>query len=213
MTTNAHSSTDAITDEIISRLRQLPPKHSALFSACVAERFSECYFPFLQETDHAEPTKVRQAIDAIWRYLQENSSLCELRNHLVRLEFSSPAAEYLDSLKSVLAQNVCIVVDSAVRSCLRERDGEFVAGQFAIELLRVVVTYGETGLIEFGGGQGFKEFEKMLADHPLIVKEIELQCADLASLEATKFVSSELVKRLKNSAVRQHVDVSFVLEE
>ena len=212
MTTNAHSSTDDITDGILSRLKRLPPKHSALFAACVAERFSECYFPFVQKYDHADPLLVRQAIDAIWQYLQENRSLLDLRNHLARLELHMPAAERLDSLESVLAQNVCIVVDSAVRSCLRERDGEFVAGQFAIELLRVAITNGETGLIDFGSGEGSKEFEKKLAHHPLIATEIELQRADLASLEATSFVSSELVTKLRNSAERKHVDVSSVVE-
>ena len=196
----------------MSRLKQLPPKHSALFSACVAERFSEFCYPFVRKHDHADPLLVRQTIDAIWQYLEQNCSLRTLRNHHARLELGMPAAEDLDSVESVLAQNLCIVVDSAVRCCLREHDGKFVAGQFAIELLRVVVTYGETGLIDFGSGAGSKEFEEILADHPLIATEIELQCADLALLEKVSFVSSELVTKLRNSAGRQHVDVSCVVE-
>ena len=111
-----------------------------------------------------------------------------------------------------MAQNFCIVVDSAIRSCLGEQDGGLVAGEFGIELLRAVVSHSETGFIDVGSGPGSREFESKLVTHPLVAREVELQHSDLASLESASSVSGELVLKLKSSAERCRVDVSRVFE-
>lgn len=136
----------------------------------------------------------------------------DLREHLTKVGQATPASEDYDSLESVLAQNLCIVVDAAIRSCLRETDGELVAGEFGIELLRAAVSHAETGFIDVGSGSGSQEFEAKLVDHPLIADEIELERSDLASLESASLISSELVANLRSSAEIRRVDVSRVLE-
>lgn len=114
MTTSSHQSIDAVTDSISSRLKRLLPKHIALFSACVGERLSGFYYPFVRKHDCADHLLIRDALDAIWQFLKGDRSTDDLRTHLAKVEQATPAAENYDSLELVLAQNLCIVVDSVV---------------------------------------------------------------------------------------------------
>lgn len=212
MTTSSQNLIDAITDSISSRLERLPSKQVALFSACVAERLAGFYDAFARKHDHVDHLLIRDALDAVWQFLNDGHSAHELRQYLARVEQATPASEDYDSLESVLAQNLCIVVNSTIRSCLGDRDGELVAGEFGIELLRAAVSHAETGFIDVGSGPGSKEFETELVSHPTITSEIELECSDLASLESNSLVSNEFVRKLRSSAERNRVDVSRVLE-
>lgn len=87
-----------------------------------------------------------------------------------------------------------------------------MAGEFGIELLRAAVSHAETGFIDIGSRPGSQDFEAKLVAHPLIANEVELERADLASLESASLISTELVTRLKSAAERRRVDVSRVIE-
>jgi uncharacterized protein YjaG (DUF416 family) len=207
---NAQQSLDAVTDGISAKLKRLPSRHVALFSACVAERLSGFYDPFLQRHGIEDRRVIRDALDAIWQFLTDDRSTHDLRKHLAEIERATPASEDYDSIESVLAQHLCIVVDSAIRSCLRERDGGLVAGEFGIELLRVAVLHVRTGFVDLGSGPRAKELEATLITHPLIATEVMRQHSDLRLLEATSFISSELLAKLKSTAEGGRVDVSQV---
>lgn len=211
MTSNAKNSLDAVTDSISSKLKRLPSKHIALFSVCVAERLAGFYEVFARKHNHGDCSLIRDALDAVWRFLIDGCSAQDLRRYLAKVEQATPSSEDYDSLESILAQNLCIVVNSTIQSCLGGQNDELVAGEFGIELLRAAISHAETGFIDVGSGPGSKEFEENLVSHPIIANEIKLQCSDLALLESDPIGTNETKTRLRRSADKNRLDVSRIL--
>lgn len=200
-----------MTDSISLRLIRLPSKHIALFSACVAERLVGFYDAFARKHGLADKLLVRDVLDAVWQYLMNGCSAQDLRQHLARLEEATPASEAYDSLESILAQNLCIVVDSAIRSSLGDQGGDSVSGEFGIELLRAAVSHAKTGFIDVGSGSGAQTFEIELVSDPIIASEIEFERSDLDSLESNSCIWNKLVIELKGRAERHRLSVTSVL--
>ncbi|MGI9303950.1 MAG: DUF416 family protein, partial [Gammaproteobacteria bacterium] len=102
---------DSVTDSILLRLKRLPWRHAALFSAAVAERFSRFYEIFAVKHDVKDPFVVRRAVDAVWRFLEKDCSANELSRELATVECATLTPEEYDSLEAVLAHNACIAID------------------------------------------------------------------------------------------------------
>lgn len=203
---------DATTDGLTSRLRLLSAKSVAVFSACVSERLSDFHHAFALKHGLKDKSVVRNALDAVWQFLTSDRDGQTLRSHLAEVERSTPSSEDYDSVESVLAQNLCIAVDSTIRWCLAEQNIDPVAGEFGIEALRSAVSHVETGFIDVGSGPESHDFLAKLVSHPVISNEIELERSDLPALESNPSQEAELILQLKRSAESNRIDTSRLLE-
>jgi hypothetical protein len=128
-----------------------------------------------------------------------------LRKHLEPIERATPATPQYRTLESLLAQNVCIAVDAAIRTCLGQGDMASLASQFCFEALAAAVSHKETGFIDLGSGPQQREFESRLPTHPTVRAEIERQRSDFAELAEDAIPDEHLILRLRQSAINSRI--------
>jgi len=206
------SELDKRIEEIEARLRALPVHAGALFSCSVCERLSDVYPAFVAKEGWGDKGLVRTTLDAAWRLHRGEESKDRLMALLREVERGTPYAEDFRSLESVIAQNLCISLDAAVRLCLGDTEIGPVSGEYGFEALRAAISNRETGYIDVGSGAAAEQFEKQLIKHPLISTELENQLFDLQRLENLQSPPNrEAVMDLERRARANHVAISDLL--
>ncbi len=193
-------------DAIADRLGRLRHSKIALFSACVSERFSDFYPAFTSKETCGNPELARKAIDSAWGYLGGAVGPRDLRMMLRSIEEGMPNPAEFSSLEAVLAQNLCIAIDSTLRWCLRDPEAQPIAGAFGIEILRAAISQRETGFIDVGSGAEAMEFESRLANDSVVVLEFKMERNDLDALEI-QAAGNLAISEFRSSSIQNRIDV------
>ena len=193
----AASILDQRTSKIRRRLENLDDFAVAAFSACVSERLSVFYRAFSEKESWGDPSLAERAIDAAWQNLTASAYQEPLRPFLERIELGTPGTLTFESAEAVSAHNLCIAIVSTLDWCLRQPGREALAGEFAIETLRVAISQEDTGYVDVGSSPDGLLYEGGLANHPVIMRELGLEEIDLIDLEKRKVSDIDLALKLR----------------
>ena len=187
-----------------TELEKLPPMHRLAFAAACCERLLPTYNAFSRRENWGNPSLLRKALDEVWKVLQGKSVdaaiISELKDDIFHHEELSPDGDsdrWLCFDYLLEAQDVVDAIFKVLQACL-EPSVEQVVG--VGDLACSTVEFFITGTDDYEKVRNNAEKEvNMLANHPLLIRELAKQSEDLQRLQETPTLDREFLAWLRTS--------------
>ena len=185
-------------------LEKLSPMHRLAFAAACCERLLPTYNAFSRRENWGNPSLLRKALDEVWEVLQGKSvgaaRISELKDDILHHEELSPDGDSdrwlcFDDIPE--AQDVVDAIFKVLKACLEPSVEQVVdVGDLACSTVEIFIT----GTDEYAKVRNNAEKEvNMLANHPLLVRELAKQSEYLQQLQQTPTLDCEFLEWLRTS--------------
>ncbi len=158
--------------ELVSQLKTLSGNQVALYFAVCGERMLGLYKQFHKTESWGNPTVLNGIVDSIWNYFQRNE-ISDWHELLAQIEQVTPHSDDFDNISAAMAQDVCIVVDSAIRAINNDPIPQAV--EYVFEPLRIMYSYENTGYLQLGSSSESERLERQLVQTPNVQQELYYQ--------------------------------------
>lgn len=187
------SRTEFDEETLAAVLGELSPRHRAAFAAAVCERLLPNYVAFSRETGWGEPEVLRTVLDEVWAFVRGATLASRaLREREAQVERATPDTEDFDTYLVSPALDAGAALLAALE-CVRTTDASKAAE--AAGMARDTVDMYVQELEDMSPGD--RELEEKILNHPLMVRELERQEADLLALRQAEVIDDALVARLR----------------
>lgn len=202
---------DAEIIAIQSALEDLSPKHVAIFSAACSERLLPIYEAFVTEERWGDFASLQNSLELVWRSFVESAiQPAQLERQVVIIQQLTPDLNAFDSVVSALAVDVCICIDSALRSLATE-SAVVNASEYALNAIRKAECVKATGCLDLGDTVEAMQFENDAMSITSVQHELEAQKTDLRRLERCNKLTGEAVGDFLADARANKVDSNELL--
>jgi uncharacterized protein YjaG (DUF416 family) len=181
---------------LLAKLAQLSPRALAAFAASCCQRMLPNYARFQREQGWGTLSALEEAAEAVWAFLRGGPLLADQAIALREAcEAAAPDTESFDSIfvssaldaAGALAETIALCrdprPDHALRVAIAARDSVDMYIQMTQDLAK----------------EG-AEMERAIAAHPLMLREIGKQSADLDTLASKESLDADALLRLRESA-------------
>ena len=194
-------------ETVRERLRILPPKSVAIFSAACAERLAGFYEQFTAQNGWDCYPAVRLMLDLCWDVLLgDEGRLEDLKARSADLLRFVPHADDFTGILCMGAQDFAACVETTVKWISNAPTARHGAGYYAVEALSAAAVH-RRGL---AGGSNHLQAESFIMSDPAVIKEFGAQEADLRILERSGRVMEQDVVLIRNTATANRHRVSGI---
>lgn len=180
---------------LMERLKKLDSKRQLAFGALCCERLLPNYLAFQQDTGWGDIAPVREALDCVWSFLDDQElDTDEIRNAIAFCESSVPNSEEFSSLYVTSAQDACFAVCNILDYLIESNVAKIVqAATYATDTVDLCVQEIES--LEPVDPQ----LEQKILMHHFMQRELRQQEEDLKAIELTPALSREFLTERKSS--------------
>lgn len=183
-------------------LESLPPFHRLAFAASICERLLPNYNPFSKSENFGNFYVLRQALDKIWQFLQNNSVD---RTRVPQLIYDCdsdliiPHADDFGAGYALEAQEAAFALCNTLEACLNPTPKAILkVAEHATNTIDAFINFDETfSLLQ---SQDMTKYKQAIASHPLAVREMAKQTEDLQRLKGTDILDEDFLEWLRTSS-------------
>ena len=171
------------------RLTKLNSKQQIAFGALCCERLLPNYLAFQQDSGWGNTSLVRNALDTVWSYVNEQPEhLLEIQKAVENCESAIPDSDDFDSLYVTSAQDACFAICSLLDYIVDNDLSKIVqAANCSTDSVDLYVQEIENM------SPNDPNLEQKILMHPLMQRELSQQESDIEAIAAVQSISPEFI--------------------
>jgi uncharacterized protein YjaG (DUF416 family) len=188
----------------------LDNRQTFVASLLCTERILPLYQRFAETSPGQDVSQIEKVINSLWNDLignKENLNHQLLSERLNVVQSQMPDIENKTSYEALMASNVIICLDSAMRMQIDKSIQPTLALEFALETRRTMIIYAETGLLDVGSDEESIVIEKRIINHPFYLDEYCNQYKDVFMLKNT--IDKAIIPYLRKNAIRNRIPLTL----
>ncbi len=196
-----------------TELEFIPSFHTLAFAASICERLLPNYNAFSKNENFGNFYVLRQALDEIWQFLQNNSVDRTRFSQLIYdcdSDLIIPHADDFGAGYALEAQEAAFALCNTLEACLNPTPEAILkVAEHATNTIDAFINFDETfSLLQ---SQDMTKYKQAIASHPLAVREMAKQTEDLRRLKEIEILDREILGWLRTSSYnggRSLIDLS-----
>ena len=160
-------------DKIIEKLSRIPVKRSGLYFLCCSQKLLPLYERFSEETEFGHVVELEKIMDLLWAKFKEKGGFYCVEEYRSIVTENTPHREDFDTVYSVIAQDLCLCLDSALCG-ISEGMLDLNTANYSWDAVYTAVYYELTGKADMNGDKS-RHLKDMLSEDARIIGEFAWQ--------------------------------------